>query len=355
MSEDADDSEKTEEPTGRKLAKAREKGNVPRSQEVSHWFMILSLLLIISFFAQSMLSGIGGIIVQFLAQPHTMSIDHGHLGDSILQTARELLKPLLMPATIIIAAALTASIIQNGIVISTDKMKPKLSNIGLKKGFNKMFSWTSVMELAKSLVKLAIVTTVVVVIVWPEQEVLMNIPMMSMIAFLQLVQSVAVKVVLGILVVLTIIMVADVAYTRYDHNKQLKMTKSEVKDEAKQADGDPIVKGRLRQIRMERARQRMMAAVPEADVVITNPTHFAVALRYDQVNMEAPRLTAKGMDEVALRIRQVAKEHDVPVVENPPLARALYSGVELDQEVPPEHYKLVAEVIGYVMRLKGKL
>src|SRR3546814_2962480 len=133
------------------------------------------------------------------------------------------------------------------------------------------------------------------------------------------------------------------------------MTKQQGKDEQKQSEGDPLIKSRLRQIRVERARRRMMAAVPEADVVITNPTHYAVALKYDQSTMEAPRVVAKGVDNVALRIRAVAEEHGVAIVENPPVARALHASVEIDQEIPPEHYKAVAEIIGYVMRLKREI
>ena len=137
--------------------------------------------------------------------------------------------------------------------------------------------------------------------------------------------------------------------------KQMRMSKTEIKDEHKQTDGDPQIKARIRQIRMERARQRMMAAVPKADVVITNPTHFAVALEYKMESMPAPIVVAKGQDFLALKIREIAEENEITIVENPPLARALYGSVEIDQEIPPEHFKAVAEVIGYVMRLKGKL
>ncbi|MHA1114018.1 MAG: EscU/YscU/HrcU family type III secretion system export apparatus switch protein, partial [Alphaproteobacteria bacterium] len=157
------------------------------------------------------------------------------------------------------------------------------------------------------------------------------------------------------LAVVSVIAALDYLYQRYEFTKSMRMSRQDLKDELKQTEGDPHVKARLRQIRMERARRRMMAAVPDADVVITNPTHFAVALVYDTETMAAPRLTAKGADRIALRIREVAEDNEVPIVENPPLARALYAGVDLDAEVPPEHYKAVAEVIGYIMRLRGEL
>jgi flagellar biosynthetic protein FlhB len=156
-------------------------------------------------------------------------------------------------------------------------------------------------------------------------------------------------------ITMAILSAVDLVYTRWLHKEKLKMTKQEVKDEHKETEGDPKIKGRIRALRMERHRKRMMTAVPKATVVITNPTHFAVALKYDMDSMAAPLVVAKGADYLAKRIRQVAETHEVPVVENPPLARALYAAVEVDQEIPQEHYKAVAEIIGYVMRLKGKL
>ena len=165
----------------------------------------------------------------------------------------------------------------------------------------------------------------------------------------------ALRVVIGVLAVMSVIAGADYLFQRYKHNQKLRMSRQEIKDEMRQSEGDPMVKARLRQLRQERARQRMMAAVPGADVVVTNPTHFAVALRYEGEVMSAPVVVAKGVDFIAQKIREVAKENDVPIVENRPLARALYDTVDIDQEVPPDHYKAVAEVIGYVMRLRGKL
>ena len=152
-----------------------------------------------------------------------------------------------------------------------------------------------------------------------------------------------------------VVAVADLVYQRNEHNKKMRMTKQEVKDEYKQTEGDPMVKGRLRQLRAEKARQRMMQAVPQADVIITNPTHYSIALKYDTDTMDAPLCIAKGVDEVAMRIREVAKEHDIVLFENVPLARALYDSVDIDESIPPEHFKAVAEVISYVFKLKGKL
>lgn len=163
------------------------------------------------------------------------------------------------------------------------------------------------------------------------------------------------RLLLGVLAVLTVIAVGDYVYQRFSFMKSMRMSKQEVKEEHKQQEGDPMVRARLRQIRMERTRRRMMAAVPGASVVVTNPTHFAVALKYEMGAAGAPRVVAKGADLIAQKIREIAEENDVPIVENPPLARALYAGVEVDQEIPREHYRAVAEIIGYVFRLKGKI
>jgi flagellar biosynthetic protein FlhB len=158
----------------------------------------------------------------------------------------------------------------------------------------------------------------------------------------------------GVCAIITVIAGIDFMYQKFEFQKSMRMSKQEIKDEMKQSEGDPMIKARLRQLRTERARKRMMAAVPDADVVITNPTHYAVALKYDIDEMPAPRLVAKGVDSIAQRMRKVAEENDVAIVENPPLARALHAGVQIDQDIPETHYKAVAEVIGYVWRLKGK-
>lgn len=177
----------------------------------------------------------------------------------------------------------------------------------------------------------------------------------ELIDFPVVLHSLTTRMLVGVLAVVTVVAVIDFLYQKFEFMKQMRMSRQEIKDEYKQTEGDPMVKGRLRQIRQERARQRMAAAVPQASVVITNPTHFAVALRYELEETEAPVLLAKGQDFLAQKIREIAKEHDIPIVENPPLARALYAGVEIDQQIPPEHYKAVAEIIGYVMRLRGKM
>lgn len=352
MAGEDDDSQKTEDPTSKRLSDAREKGQVARSQEVSHWFMILAMALVVGIFSPSVSADIGGVLRPFLEQPHLMPLEGDAMRALLSATAFGILKASIIPLAIILAAGLAAGTIQNGIIVTSEQIRPKLSKISFKSGFKKMFSTRALADFLKGILKIVVVGVVVMLIVWPDRDSLQLIPTMAVEDMLAMVRDEAAKVIVGVLAVMTIITLADVLYQRYMHHKELRMTKQQIKDEHKQSEGDPLIKGRLRQIRVERARKRMMAAVPEADVVITNPTHYAVALKYDQRTMEAPRVVAKGVDNVALRIRAVAEEHDVAVVENPPVARALHAAVEIDQEIPPEHYKAVAEIIGYVMRLK---
>ena len=210
------------------------------------------------------------------------------------------------------------------------------------------------MEFAKGLLKIAMVGVVGTVILMPyfgQMEHMVGLPLSLLMAELE---TLVIRVMIGVLIVLVIIAVADLVYQRHEHYKKMRMTKQEVKDEYKQTEGDPHVKARLRQLRAEKSRQRMMQAVPEADVVITNPTHYSIALKYDPDEMDAPVCVAKGVDELALRIREVAKTHDIILYENKPLARSLYDVVEIDEVIPIEQYKAVAEVISYVVKTRGR-
>ena len=357
MAEDTqDDSQKTEDPTQRRLEQAREKGQVAKSQEVTHWFMILAATLMIGVFGKTFFGGVAETLYTFIAQPHSIRVDgSAELRELMLETFGRIGLAMLMPVSVLLLAAFVAGFIQNGFIFSTETITPKLSKLSLLKGLKRLFSTRSVVEFIKGVLKIVIVGAVIVLLMWPEREVIFLVTSMDVTQFMGVLQSLAVRVLIGVLSIMTAIAAADFLYQKQQHNKEMRMSKQDLKDEFKQSEGDPMIKARLRQIRTERARRRMMSAVPEADVVVTNPTHFAVALKYDHEAMDAPVLVAKGADQIAFRIREVAEEHDIPVVENPPIARALFDNVELDQAIPAEHYKAVAEIIGYVMRLKGKM
>ena len=262
---------------------------------------------------------------------------------------------MAIPFGMFVVIALAATIMQTGFVFTTEKLGFDFERINPLAGAKRMFSQQALVELVKNLVKLTVVGAIGMFVVYPQFKLIAHLPALDTPAVLEFLHSVVSRLLLAIALIVVIIAGADWFYQRFAYIRRMRMTKQEVKDEQKQTEGDPMVKARLRALRMQRARQRMMAAVPKADVVITNPTHYACALKYDMESMGAPVLVAKGQELVALRIRQIAQEHDVPIVENPPLARALYATVDLDKEIPPQHYKAVAEVISYVFRLKGKL
>ena len=356
MSEsESDDSQKTEDPTQRRLDQAREKGQVAKSQEINHWFIFLGMAVVVTVFATSIASGVVGTLRQFLEHPHAIRIDTFQIRELMTETLAQIGLTLALPVLVIVMVALAAGLVQNGLIISFESLKPKPEKLSPIKGLKRQFSAKSLAEFVKGVAKITVVSGVIALLMWPNLDLIPNIAGMELTDFAALLRDMVARIVIAVLAVMTLIAALDFLFQKHQHRKQLRMTKQELKDEFKQSEGDPMVKSRLRQIRMERARKRMMAAVPEADVVITNPTHYAVALKYDSMSMNAPKLLAKGVDILAAKIREIANEHEIPIVENPPLTRALYQSVDLDQEIPPEHYKAVAEVIGYVMRLRGRL
>jgi len=349
-----DDASKTEDPTAKRLQKSREKGQVAISQEVKSWIILLAGAAAVMTIAPWTMRRVADRAVSFVDAPHTIAFDPMNMRRVLADLLAGLgvdLAPILI---LLMIAALAGGIMQVGLLWAPEKIKPDLGRLSLSKGVGRMASLRSVMELVKGLVKLGTVSLVAMALAAP---LLMDVQLLPSIAAehsLDRIYQIVLRLGGGTVAVMTVIAGLDYLFQRHTHTKQMRMTKNEVKDEHKQSEGDPMVKARIRRLRVERAQRRMMAAIPEADVVITNPTHYAVALSYDMDEMAAPRLVAKGIDHIAQRIREVADEHEVPVVENPPLARALHAAVELDQEIPPEHYHAVAEVIGYVMRLKGE-
>ena len=354
MAEEQDDSQKTEEPTQRKLDEARKKGQVATSQEVKHGFVLLGGLIAVAALAPLASGRMAERMGGFLGRLETVPTDNRALIDLVASASGELALILLAPFIVFVVMAIAGSLVQHGPLLSAESLKPKLEKISPLKGLKRQFSIKAVAEFLKGIAKIAVVGAIAATVVWPELARIELFAGMPMDAVLDRVWIMAVKMMIAVLAVVAVIAGLDYLLQRYQHQKQQRMTKQEVKDEFKQTEGDPTVKARLKQIRMDRARRRMMAAVPEADVVITNPTHFAVAMAYKPDSMDAPKVVAKGADEIAHRIREVARAHDVALVENPPLARALYQSVEIDQSIPPEHYKAVAEVISYVFRLQGR-
>ena len=355
MSDQTDDAQKTEEPTAKKFSDARKRGNVARSMEVNTWLMLFAGTIIVAIVAPGLMQDIRTIALVFVERPHQYGTEFGNLGGLMLDAIGAVGIALILPAIFLVAMAITTGIVQNGLVFSPKALEPKIEKFSPITGMKKYASWRQWIEFFKGLFKILIVGTVAILLLMPEFERIDTLPTVDPAELLGLLHVLVLRLMVYILGILAVIAFVDIMFQRANHRKQLRMTKQEVKDEFKQAEGDPHVKGRLRQIRMDRARQRMMQAVPEADVVVTNPTHYAVALKYKQDEMEAPVLVAKGQDLIAQKIREVAEANDIPIVENKPLAQTLFKNVELDQEVPTEHYKAVAEVISYVWRMQGRI
>ncbi|HPF46271.1 MAG: flagellar biosynthesis protein FlhB [Alphaproteobacteria bacterium] len=349
---DEDESQKTEEPTQKKLSDAMEKGEFAKSQEVKNWFVLFGAMLVGMVAINGLASNIRIAMASVLENSYRIPVDPEGLSKFMTDITSQIGVYLIFPVIILIMAALAGAMIQHRPMISIEKIQPKLNKISPLTGFKNKFSMQNLVEFLKSLFKLILVATIVVLIVWPEKDVLESIMTMDASDVNGIISNLVLRVLIGVVSVMGLVAGLDFLFQKFQFTKKMRMTKQEIRDEYKQSDGDPQVKARLRQIRMERARTRMMAAVPEADVVITNPTHYSVALKYEHGKMEVPKVVAKGMDNIALKIREVAKENNIPILENPPLARTLYAAVEVDEEIHSDHYKAVAEIIGFVMRLK---
>jgi flagellar biosynthetic protein FlhB len=353
--EQPDDAQKTEDPTSKKLEEARKKGNIALSREVNNWIMLFAGTMMITSMMPYFFDHTTQILKYYIAESHTISGTPGGLTLSLGELTKEMLVLMAGPLILFMIAGIVGPLAQVGPLFAPEVIKMDLGKISIIKGFGRLFSQRALVEFGKGVIKIALIGVVGTLILYPyfgNIEHTINLPIQ---ALLEEIMSLTVELMTGVLIVLFILAMIDLVYQRQDHNKKMRMTKQEVKDEYKQTEGDPLVKSKLRQLRAERARQRMMQAMPQADVVITNPTHFSIALKYKPDEMEAPICIAKGIDEVALRIREIAKQHDIIIFEAPPLARALYDTVDIDETIPPEHYKAVAEVISYVFKLKKTL
>jgi len=354
MADDQDEGQKTEAPSQRRLQRAREEGRVAHSREINTWFVLGTTALLLMFVAPHTAHVLTVTLASF-ADPQRYLVDDGIMWHAVGDALWRVAEITAVPLGILAMAALAGSLVQTGFVFATERIGFDLSHISPLGGIKRLFSLRALVELLKSVAKVVLVGAVAVMMLHGELNRLALLTTLSPEDILGEIARLVLRLLFGIVAVLTVLAGADYVYQRVAHLRSLRMSKRELREEMKQSEGDPLIRARLRQIRMDRTRRRMMAAVPGASVVITNPTHYAVALKYELGAAGAPRMVAKGKDLVALKIREVAIENNVPVVENPPLARALHAGVEIDREIPPEHYRAVAEIIGYVFRLKGKL
>jgi len=353
MSDEPEKHEKTEDPTQKRIDDAQKRGDVAKSQEVSSWFVMAGSTIMMAFLANGMATNLTGSLTGYFQNAHAVQIGGSMMSVLWRETGLMIFAAIGLPMCFLALTAIAGNLVQHKAGWTAEPMKPKLSKISPAKGFKRLFSRESLMNFAKGLGKLTIVAVVMTFVLWPERDRLDTLVMLDMRLLLPTIQEHALKLMGGVLAVLTVIAGLDWMYQRQRWFEKQKMTLREVKDEFKQTEGDPTVRAKIRQVRMERGRRRMIAKVPEATVIVTNPTHYSVALQYEE-GYGAPIVVAKGIDEVAMKIREIAREHNVPIMANPPLARALYASVDLDEEIPEEHFKAAAKVIGYVLQMRDR-
>jgi flagellar biosynthetic protein FlhB len=352
MADENDD--KTEDPTQKRLDDAHARGDVAKSQEVNTWFVIAGGTLVLSTFSGSMGGGILMPMRNLIANSwmiHTDGAGLLALGNSL---GYAVLAAVGVPLLMLMIAAVAGNMIQHRLVWSGESLKPKFSKVSPGAGLKRIFGKQAAANFAKGIFKLIALGAVMVAVLWPERHRLEAFLHFDPAEILSVTTGLTVHLMGAVVAMLAAVAIADYFFQYRTWYERQKMSLKEMKDEFKQSEGDPHIKGKIRQLRQQRMKKRMMAAVPKASVIITNPTHYSIALSYDR-NMAAPVCVAKGVDNIAFKIREIAKEHDIPIVENVPLARALYATVEIDEEIPVEHYHAVAEIIGYVMGLKRSL
>lgn len=354
MADDEDKDNKTEDPTEQRLRKLREDGQVPTSKEVNNMFAMLGCVALAGGAAPWAFSHILEFCAAAIANAGVTDLsDGGAVTAAVAQLGMTMMIALLPLLGILLVLGYAGSFLQNGLVLSTKPISPDLSKISILAGFGRIFSWKSVMELLKSIVKLGVVGGAMIAVVWQRRDDLVAIMDGDATNLLHLLQLLMLNVLGAALAVMIVLAIADVLFQRFQFLAEHRMSRQDLKDEMRDSEGDPHVKQRQRQIRNERARKRMMANVPKSDVIITNPTHYAVALRYKPDEGDAaPIVLAKGVDAVALRIREVANEHNIPLYEDPPLARQLWRDVEIDEVIPITLYEVVAKVMALVSKLK---
>ena len=349
--ENRNDSDHTEDPTQKRLEDALKQGDVAKSQEVNNWFIIAGATLVLLAFSGSMGGSLSATFRGLIANAHDIPVDGRGLLAIASRISVEVMEAVGIPFLLLMLAALGGNLIQHRLVWSAGPLRPSLSKISPAAGLKRMFSKQAMANFAKGLIKLVLIGSVMVALLWPQRSRLGGLVATDLVGVLAITKSLSLEMLGTVVAILAVVAAIDYLFQYRQWYERQKMSLTEMKEEFRQTEGDPAIKAKIRQLRHARMRKRMMAAVPKASVIITNPTHYAIALQYER-GMNAPICLAKGIDLIALKIKEVASAHGIPVVENPPLARALHAAVEIDEEVPPEHYKAVAEIIGYVMKLR---
>lgn len=347
--------DKTEEATPRRRSEARQDGNIPKSQDLTAAAMLLASILALHLVGLRVFNGMRGTMHTLLSGAHasnpTRADDLAAIGSYALRSTVTMLIPVTL---IILAVGLVVTVGQVGFLITGKPLTPSFGKMNPAKGIKQMVNAKAAVRLLMSIGKVMLLTAIASWIMLSDLDKMLHIAELSVGPAFAVGARMVFEMGLALALVLVALALLDLWFQRWQHSKDLRMSKQEIKDEMKQMEGDPMVKQRRARVARQLALQRVSQAVPKADVVVTNPTHFAVALQYDSATMQAPKVVAKGADFMAMRIRQIAVANGVPLVERKPLARALYADIEVGQEVPSEHYAAVAEILAYVYRVSGQ-
>lgn len=348
--------EKTEDPTPKRLSEAREHGEVVRSADLSAAVVLTGSGVLLYFFGGELMGGMGSYM-RLALEPESLALGgRTEAIDSALRLAASVSLRLLTPVMLIMALIAWADqLAQVGWNFTMDPLTPKFTRLSPLKGIKNIFSRRSLVKGLVNVVKLIVIAIVAMMVIGSDKDRIIALPALTAAGGMLLILRLIVELGLWVLVILIVIGAIDRAYQAWQYTHDHRMTKQEVKEERKSSEGDPETKSRRMRLAREIARQRLKSAVPKADVIVTNPTHYAVAIKYDHATMGAPRVVAKGADHLAIQIRLLAAAHQVPIIERKELARALYRAVEVGQEVPADLYEAVAEVLAYVYRLEGRL
>ena len=354
MAEKPDKESKTEEATEKKIRDTIEKGQLPFAKEVPVVGSFLAILVFMIFLAQPGAVELGGFLSMFLERPEAWSLATEH--DAVLlyrQVFLEIAKLLAGLMALLIAAGIAGSVFQNMPRMVADRVQPKLQRVSPKEGWSRLFGQKGLAEFAKSLGKLIFAGAVLAFAMREGQTRLLAGMITQPEAFGSVIRDIAIEIIISITLIMVVIAVIDLLWSRFHWRQDLRMTRQEVKDEMKQSEGDPIMRARMRSLQRDRARRRMMAGVPKATLVIANPTHYSIALRYVREETPAPVVVAKGQDLVALKIREIAEANDIPIFEDVALARSMYNQVSVDSVIPPQFYQAVAELVRVLYESKA--
>ncbi|MBN2319529.1 MAG: flagellar biosynthesis protein FlhB [Acidobacteria bacterium] len=346
---------KTEQPTRRKLKKAREKGQVARSREVPAAAVLMGVVLMLYYFGKDFFHTLQNEMYYLLNLRVPQEISMSYL-TTMVQGITVRTASVMVPILVgVLGISVFSNILQGGLAFSTHSLKLKPEKLNPKNGLKKIFSKNGLVELIKSLVVVSVVTLITYQVIVSHLSLYPRLVLMDQRKIIYWIASISFNVLIRIAILMVLVALFDFCFQKYRFREQMKMSKKEVKEEYKEMEGDPTTKGRIRRIQRAMARRRMMAEVPKADVIITNPTHYAIALSYKMDSMEAPKVIAKGVGFLAQKIKELAQQHGIPQVENKPLARALYKSVEIGEYIPAHLYRAVAEILAYIYKAKTVL